>query len=295
MNKKRKSILIFSILIVLLFCIIAFWGKTINSNQKKEKDSSKEQSEISAVQEFDSDNTEEHESITEKEENETENVSKSTAQESEEKTTQENNSLPKEQNDDDNKEEKTISFPYKIPGTDIKIIGLKGYDGIYLEDGKDKKIDNVIAIEVANESDDILEYGKIVLKSGKNLMEFNISLLPENSSVLVQEAGKTKYHASWKYEIEDTTFAYLDELSLLEDEIDLEINENNSITVKNRSNQKIPTLRLFYKYRLDSGEYVGGIAYTAKIEGLNSNDTVTITPSHFVTDGSIILMARKYE
>lgn len=211
--------------------------------------------------------------------------------------TEKNTTTSTESTSDENTEEEKvqkIKFPYQIPNTDIVIQSLKSYEGKFLEDGSDEELDNVVAIELKNNSAKTIEYGNIVIKAGKTELEFHVSLLPAKSSVIVQEISKNKFKSSWKYEMEKADFAYLSELDLLEDEVKISAGENNSITVTNISGKKIPVLRLFYKYCLDSGEYVGGIAYTSKIEGLEKEESITIKPSHFVSNGSRILMVRKY-
>ncbi|MEI3339221.1 MAG: hypothetical protein V8R80_04095 [Eubacterium sp.] len=57
----------------------------------------------------------------------------------------------------------------------------------------------------------------------------------------------------------------------------------------------MPRIRIFYKYQLESGEYVGGITYTVNINDLDGKESRTIYPTHFSSDGSVVMMVRKYD
>ena len=67
-------------------------------------------------------------------------------------------------------------------------------------------------------------------------------------------------------------------------------------TVPNLTDQKIPAVRIFYKFYMeDEAAYVGGITYTAKITNLDAGTSQTITPSHYLKGSSKIMMVRTYD
>lgn len=208
-----------------------------------------------------------------------------------EKSSGDNQAAQKENNVVEN----VISFPYEIADSGVKLKYLNGYSGIFVEDGSDEEVKNVAALLVENTSKKAIEYGVIKLKAGEKTLEFVFSGLPADSSVIVMEANGEKYDKSWKCIYEDSSFAYLDELSMLESDFEIKKSSDNSIVITNKTDEKIKSLRVFYKYQLDSGEYVGGITYTVNISDLDAKESRTIYPKHFSSDGSVIIMVRKYD
>jgi hypothetical protein len=45
----------------------------------------------------------------------------------------------------------------------------------------------------------------------------------------------------------------------------------------------------------DTHAYVGGITYTAKISNLKANESIVITPSHYASGASKVMMVRTYD
>lgn len=185
-----------------------------------------------------------------------------------------------------------VSSNYKIPDGDLKIQRVKGYTGIYIEDGSDKEIKNVVAIQVKNTSNKPIEYAQIQLYNGDNKLLFDVSTLPANSSAVVMEKNKTKFDSSKGVTYGGTAIAYFDKLEKSSD-VKCSKVDNNGIKVTNKSKKDIPCVRVFYKFKSD-GNYIGGITYTAKIEDLKAGKSQTVYPSHFVSDGGEIMMVKTY-
>lgn len=186
-------------------------------------------------------------------------------------------------------------FPYDIEGQKISITYLNGYDGLYIEDGADQEIENVTAILVKNNSDKALEYGEIILDADGEELNFTFSSLPAGKSCIVMEKNQTEYNSKWRLRYKDGDFAFMDSLSKEESKIGIKIKKDNGITITNKTDTSIPRLRIFYKYQLDSGEYVGGITYNCKLDDLESGESRTIYPSHFSKEGSVVMMVRVYD
>lgn len=189
----------------------------------------------------------------------------------------------------------TVKFPYNISDKGITVKTFSGYDGLYVEDGSDETVKKVATILVKNDSKKAVEYGAITLQTGDDTLEFSFSTLPAGKSCIVMEKNKTTYNKKWKVQSVSGDFAYADEFSKLKSDISMKTAKNNGITITNKTDSTIPRVRIFYKYQLESGEYVGGITYTCKVDDLEAGESRTIYPSHFSSDGSVIMMARRYE
>lgn len=188
---------------------------------------------------------------------------------------------------------KKVSSNFKVDDAAITIQRINGYSGIFIEDGSDKEVKNVAAIEVKNTSNKPLEFAQIQLYNGSKKLVFDVSTLPANSSAIVMEKNKASFNSSKGVTYGGTTAGYVNSLEKASS-IKCKKVKNNGIEVTNTSSKNIPCVRVFYKYKSSEGYYVGGITYTAKVEDLKSGASQTIYPSHFASDGGEIMMVKAY-
>ena len=188
---------------------------------------------------------------------------------------------------------KKVSSNFKVDDADITIQRINAYSGIFIEDGSDKEVKNVAAIEVKNTSNKPLEFAQIQLYNGSKKLVFDVSTLPANSSAVVMEKNKVSFNSSKGVTYGGTTAGYVNSLEKASS-IKCKKVKNNGIEVTNTSSKNIPCVRVFYKYKSSEGYYVGGITYTAKVEDLKAGASQTIYPSHFASDGGEIMMVKAY-
>lgn len=188
---------------------------------------------------------------------------------------------------------KKVSSNFKVDDAAITIQRVNGYSGIFIEDGSDKEVKNVTAIEVKNTSNKPLEFAQIQLYNGSKKLVFDVSTLPANSSAVVMEKNKASFNSSKGVTYGGTTAGYVNSLEKASS-IKCKKVKNNGIEVTNTSSKNIPCVRVFYKYKSSEGYYVGGITYTAKVEDLKAGASQTIYPSHFASDGGEIMMVKAY-
>ncbi|MFQ7257454.1 hypothetical protein [Intestinibacter bartlettii] len=188
---------------------------------------------------------------------------------------------------------KKVSSNFKVDDAAITIQRINGYSGIFIEDGSDKEVKNVAAIEVKNTSNKPLEFAQIQLYNGSKKLVFDVSTLPANSSAVVMEKNKASFNSSKGVTYGGTTAGYVNSLEKASS-IKCKKVKNNGIEVTNTSSKNIPCVRVFYKYKSSEGYYVGGITYTAKVEDLKAGASQTIYPSHFASGGGEIMMVKAY-
>ena len=85
-------------------------------------------------------------------------------------------------------------LPYKLPdkkGISIEKVGQ--YNGQYLENGKDEKINNVFSVLVKNNSKEMLQYAELKFNVDGQDANFVVTNLPPKKSVLVLEANKKSF------------------------------------------------------------------------------------------------------
>ena len=187
-----------------------------------------------------------------------------------------------------------VSSNYNTPDASLTIQRINGYSGMFIEDGSDKEVKNVAAIQVKNTSKQVVEYAKIELYNGDKKLVFEVSTLPANSSAVVMEKSKTTFDSSKNVTYGKSTVAYTDKLEKSSD-IKYKVLDNNGIEVTNKSKKDIACVRVFYKYKSEEGYYVGGITYVAKVNNLKAGTSETIYPSHFATDGGQVMMVKTYD
>lgn len=187
-----------------------------------------------------------------------------------------------------------VSSNYNTPDASLTIQRINGYSGMFIEDGSDKEVKNVAAIQVKNTSKQVVEYAQIELYNGDKKLVFEVSTLPANSSAVVMEKSKTTFDSNKNVTYGKSTVAYTDKLEKSSD-IKYKVLDNNGIEVTNKSKKDIGCVRVFYKYKSEEGYYVGGITYVAKVNNLKAGTSETIYPSHFATDGGQVMMVKTYD
>ena len=229
------------------------------------------------------------------------NDKKSTSDNSNDSSNKGNNSSDNNSSTKDNSSDKNntsngdkVSSNYNTPDASLTIQRINGYSGMFIEDGSDKEVKNVAAIQVKNTSKQVVEYAKIELYNGDKKLVFEVSTLPANSSAVVMEKSKTTFDSSKNVTYGKSTVAYTDKLEKSSD-IKYKVLDNNGIEVTNKSKKDIGCVRVFYKYKSEEGYYVGGITYVAKVNNLKAGTSETIYPSHFATDGGQVMMVKTYD
>ena len=223
------------------------------------------------------------------------NDKKSTSDNSNDSSNKGNNSSDNNSSDKNNTSNgDKVSSNYNTPDASLTIQRINGYSGMFIEDGSDKEVKNVAAIQVKNTSKQVVEYAQIELYNGDKKLVFEVSTLPANSSAVVMEKSKTTFDSSKNVTYGKSTVAYTDKLEKSSD-IKYKVLDNNGIEVTNKSKKDIACVRVFYKYKSEEGYYVGGITYVAKVNNLKSGTSETIYPSHFATDGGQVMMVKTYD
>lgn len=188
-----------------------------------------------------------------------------------------------------------LSLPYSIPGTTLVIQRIANYSGIYLEDATNSEVTDVAMMLLYNAGSEPVELAQLTLTYDDKTLRFKASAIPAGGRVAVQEMDKQSCAVGdlTKCVADVATMPYMEMSETL---IKIEDNGNNSLTVTNLTEQDIVTVRIFYKYYLaDENAYIGGIAFSAKLSGLKAGESVVVSPQHYSSEGSQIVMVRTYD
>lgn len=191
-------------------------------------------------------------------------------------------------------EEPAITFPYQIPGTSLTVDGIKSYDGLFIENGSDVDVTGIPVLFITNNGDSDIELVNVSLigYDGQRL-DFSASGLSAGTQTAVQESNAQAFFAGPFKTVdaetsEGTAFEMNSDIAVVD-------NKDGTITVTNKSGADMPVVRIFYKFFYpEYNSYVGGITYTSMLENLGAGQSETISPSHYDSDASRIVMVKSY-
>lgn len=179
-------------------------------------------------------------------------------------------------------------------GIEIRTLAA-GYDGAFLEDGSDDEVKNVLALLFVNTSDKDVQYAEYAFSVDGKPISFKVSDLPAGQQCVVLEASRHQRDTSEVLELISRVVAPVDMLPG-SDKVLPVINDDNTITLMNTTQEELPVVRVFYKYFYeDENSFVGGITYTATATKVPAGGSVTIAPSHFEANASVIMGTGVYD
>lgn len=191
--------------------------------------------------------------------------------------------------------ETELTFPCQVPGYELVIQRLAPYSGMFVEDGTNATVENVAMLLLSNKGDHPVEYAQIAVRYGEETLLFDVSALPAGEQLVVQEKNG-KSIPNGKAEAATAMVVRKADLEMSRDKIEVIDNGNNTLTIRNLTDQMIPTVRVFYKYYMeDEDVFVGGIAFTVRIIRLDAQGAVTIQPSHYSSQTGRVVMVLTYD
>ena len=179
-------------------------------------------------------------------------------------------------------------------GIEIRTLAA-GYDGAFLEDGTDDEVKNVLALLFVNTSDKDVQYAEYAFAVDGKPISFKVSDLPAGQQCVVLEASRHQRNTNEVLELISRVVAPVDMLPG-SDKVLPVINDDNTITIMNLTQENLPVVRVFYKYFYkEENTFVGGITYTASAKDIPAGGSVTIAPSHFEANASVIMGTGVYD
>jgi hypothetical protein len=179
-------------------------------------------------------------------------------------------------------------------GIEIRTLAA-GYDGAFLEDGTDDEVKNVLALLFVNTGDKDIQYAEYAFAVNGKPISFKVSDLPAGQQCVVLEASRHQRDTSEVLELISRVVAPVDMLPG-SDKVLPVINDDNTITIMNTTQENLPVVRVFYKYFYeDENTFVGGITYTATAKDVPAGGSVTIAPTHFEANASVIMGTGVYD
>lgn len=199
-----------------------------------------------------------------------------------------NNDVP---SSDNTQIQDEISYEMSV-AEGLKISDAANYAGIYMEDGSDEVVSNVMMIIVENTSESDLQYTEITLSSADaKAYNFTVSNLPAGSKAVLLEKDRQSFPKGVELTAACDHVVFFDTpMSLCEDRIQIS-GMDGALNVKNISDQAIAgDIVVYYKYS-SSDLYYGGITFRVRVEGgLGAGEIRQVMTGHYSPDGSTITM-----
>ena len=165
----------------------------------------------------------------------------------------------------------------------VSIRRLNPYSGPFLEDGQDKEVTNVLALQFRNDSEQDIQYAEYVFEVNGEEIPFKLSCIPAGQSCVVLAANRHAYNADEVLKLKRRLVNHVDYLPTADEQLLLVNNADDSISVLNLTDQLIPVARVYYKtYYAEEDTFIGGITYSIEIRNIPAGgSSEALTPSHF--------------
>lgn len=182
-----------------------------------------------------------------------------------------------------------ITFPIHLEdGLTITDIGK--YAGIFIEDGTDEPVSNILMIQLQNNSQEDLYLATITMILDGKTASFQVTNLPASEQVVLLEQTKMEYASCIPSDIKTENVVFTDKFSMHEDVVRVTA-LSGVINVENISGTDITDDVFVYYKNYAGGVYLGGITYRIRISGgLKAGEIRQLMASRYHENGSRLLM-----
>lgn len=186
--------------------------------------------------------------------------------------------------------EGAVNLGYGIYATDIG-----KYTGLYMEDGTDEVLSNILMMVVQNNGQQDIQYAEISIQLGEQTALFKVTTLPAGETMVLLEQNRMQWDEAQDYSLVypmvDHIAYFKEPISILEEQLKIQI-VDGAINVTNISDEDITgTIAVYYKNAAADLLY-GGITYRISIDdGLKAGEIRQVMTNHASDTGSRIMFA----
>lgn len=186
-----------------------------------------------------------------------------------------------------------IETPEKVNinlGYGLYITDVAKYTGIFMEDGTDEIVSDVMAIVVENTGNTDVQFAEIEVPVGKQTASFKLTTLPAGESMVLLETGRMQFtDMDFTTSIAKNVVLFQEPLSCCEDKLKIQI-LSGALNITNISGNDITGDVVIYYKNASSDMLYGGITYRVTVTGgLKAGEIKQLTGSHFSASGSRIM------
>lgn len=175
-------------------------------------------------------------------------------------------------------------------GYGLELQGLGRYAGLFLEDGSNDSVSDVMMIKIKNTGDKDLQLARLSLTYTNFTAEFELTNLPVGKTAVVLEKNRHAYSQEQHRDVVLSDVVHFDDQMGVSEEIYEISGLPGALNLKNRSDIDVSgDIYVYYKYIADDMLY-GGITFRAKLPGgLRAGETKQLASSHFDPEQCIVL------
>lgn len=175
-------------------------------------------------------------------------------------------------------------------GDGLYIRNMYKYTGIFMEDGTDDAVTNVMMIVLENTSEKDLQLADVEIEYAGYTAKFRATNVPSGEkAVLLQQSRRAPTEEN-PVSCSASNVIFFDEPMRSSDER-LEITGGDGfVNVKNVSETDIEgEIYIYYKYS-SADMFYGGITFRTKLDGLKAGETNSAVAGHYTTKGCTVVM-----
>lgn len=188
----------------------------------------------------------------------------------------------------------TVSYGFKFPAEVYEGITVEDcflYSGEYVEDGSFEPCENVAAIRLKNSTEADIQLMRVYVRTNSNEFFFEVTTLVAGATVIVQEQSKKTMAQDEKIiEIRcENKVDFTERVSLMPELFIVQGNPK-TINIKNISGTAIDSeISIFYKKKDADGNYLGGITFRTRTDGLGAGAIKQLPATNFDPADSEVL------
>lgn len=186
-------------------------------------------------------------------------------------------------------DKKNLNQNIELENKGLSVVAVGTYSGEYMEDGNDDEIENVAALILQNESEQMLQIAEIELNiNGEDRGLFRITNLPANGMVMALDMNRLVCGTDGTAEKESEAVRFFEEVPMNEDLFETEGTEGR-VTLKNLSEDTYDKVYVYYKTEIDDGLFLGGITYRIPFEEIEGRTQIETDAAHYSPNKSKIV------
>lgn len=171
----------------------------------------------------------------------------------------------------------------------LSVVAVGTYSGEYMEDGTDEKVENVAALILQNNSEQMLQITEIEVSiNEEDTALFRITNLPAEGMVLALDMNRLTCDPDSTAEKTSEAVRFFDKVPMNEELFETEGTEGR-LTLKNLSEDTYEKVYVYYKTEIDKGLYLGGITYRIPFEEIEGRTQIETDAGHYSPDKSEIV------
>lgn len=172
----------------------------------------------------------------------------------------------------------------------LQISDIRSYAGVYMEDGSDEIVSDVLMIILENTSEQDLQLARIDIRYPDFTAEFEATNLPAGEKAVLLEKNRHSMPEAASTSIESRNVSFFQTpMTVMEDTFEI-TGGNGYLDVKNISGSAIGgKVYVYYKHTASDMLY-GGITFRAAVDqSIAAGETIRVLTNHYTAENSCIL------